>query len=497
MRIYVGGGGTRGIDRVGGQGSQTGFALGGKGGNGTGGGGGGGGGGASAVGTSSLVLAGAAGGGGGGAAGDATQGADQNAGPGGNDGAQNLGSIFSGSGGNGGNSVCSGGGGGGGGGGVGFGAGIGGGGGAGNGSNARRDGYGATRGQSGYRGSGSGATASFISQGNAGNAGISAVNGQEIDGGDGSVEMIAEENTTFFGDGGGGGGSGTFLQFQFDVTDINAGTLVVGNAGTPGSESGSGIIGYQTTESDDPGIGTSITSGLFDSSSPQVNYVQSGTGSGVNGGFSSVDGEKYLRFFGNEATRFARTIQVNASSTNSKGSEMITVRFRVIRGNGSNGGEAPGEPLELFGSNDNATSFIKIGTISSAAGPTNWTFVDIPLPQSMRVSNLILEVRQSRSAAGNANNDNFGIDYVSFIHAEVENTITTYPSGKTDLGIEFITERIEPQGDPINSAGLDVNEGTFTLSSAVKLNVDSALIPDIDIPLLTRYHLVKYMIRAY
>ena len=497
LRIYVAGGGKKGVDRVGGQGSQTGFALGGKGGNGTGGGGGGGGGGASAVGTSSLVLAGAAGGGGGGAAGDATQGADQNAGPGGNDGAQNLGSIFSGSGGNGGNSVCSGGGGGGGGGGVGFGAGIGGGGGAGNGSNARRDGYGATRGQTGYRGSGSGATASFISQGNAGNGGISAVNGQEIDGGDGSVEMIAEENTTFFGDGGGGGGSGTFLQFQFDVTDINAGTLVVGNAGTPGSESGSGIIGYQTTESDDPGIGTSTTSGLFDSASPQVDYVQSGTGSGVNGGFSSVDGEKYLRFFGNEATRFARTISINASSTNSKGSEMITARFRVIRGNGSNGGETPGEPLELFGSNDNATSFIKIGTISSAAGPTNWTFVDIPLPQSMRVSNLILEVRQSRSAAGNANNDNFGIDYVSFIHAEVENTITTYPSGKTDLGIEFITERIEPQGDPINSAGLDVNEGTFTLSSAVKLSVDSALIPDIDIPLLTRYHLVKYMIRAY
>ena len=497
LRVYVGGGGTRGIDRTGGQGASEGFAPGGKGGNGTGGGGGGGGGGASAIGTSSVMIAGAAGGGGGGAAGDSTQGADQNAGPGGNDGAQNLSSVFSGSGGNGGNSVCTGGGGGGGGGGVGFGAGIGGGGGAGNGSNARRDGYGATRGQSGFKGSGSGPTASFISQGNANNAGISAVNGQETDGGGGSVEMVAVENTTFFGDGGGGGGSGSYLQFQFDVTDINAGTLVVGQSGTPGSESGSGIVGYQTTVSDDPSTGTSVTSGLFDTASPQVDYVQSGTGSGVNGGFASVDGEKYLRFFGNEAARFARTIPVNASSTNAKSAEMITVRFRVIRGNGSNGGEQPNEPLELFASNDNATSFTKIGTISSASGPTNWTFVDIPLPNAYRVANLVLEVRQTRSGAGNPNNDNFGIDYVSFIHEEVENTITTYPSGKTDLGIEFITERILPQGDPINSAGLDVNEGTFTLSSAVKLSVDSALIPDIDIPLLTRYHLVKYMIRAY
>ena len=91
----------------------------------------------------------------------------------------------------------------------------------------------------------------------------------------------------------------------------------------------------------------------------------------------------------------------------------------------------------------------------------------------------------------------FGIDYISFVHEEVENTVTTYPSAKVDLGIEFVTERIEPQGDPINSAGIDVNEGTFTLSSAVKLNVDFALQPEIDIPLLTRYHLVKYMIRAY
>ena len=176
---------------------------------------------------------------------------------------------------------------------------------------------------------------------------------------------------------------------------------------------------------------------------------------------------------------------------------MITARFRIIRGNGSNGGEAPNEPLELFASNDNATSFNKIGTLSSAIGPTTWTFVDIPLPAAYQVSNLILEVRQERSSAGNPENDNFGIDYVSFLHEEIEQTITTYPSGKTDLGIEFVTERIEPQGDPINSAGFDVNEGTFTLSSAVKLSVDSSLQPNIDIPLLTRYHLVKYMIRAY
>ena len=496
LRVFVGGGGGSGINRTGGTGSQTGFAFGGNGGNGTGGGGGGGGGAASAIGTTTSMIGGAGGGGGGGAAGDSVQGADQNGGPSGNDGAQNLNSIFSGSGGQGGNSVCSGGGGGAGGGGVGFGAGIGGGGGAGNGSNARRDGYGAQRGQSGFRGSGAGATASLITAGGAGNGAIVGI-GQQLAGGAGSVEMTAVENQTFYGSGGGGGGSGNYFQFQFANTSINAGTLVVGDSGVDGGNPGQGSIGYQTTEQLSGGTGTSTTSGLFDSASPSVDYAQSGTGSGVNGGFSSSDAQKYLRFFGNEATRYARTIQINSSATNAKNSIMNTVRFRVIRGNGSNGGETPNEPLELFASNDNATSFNKIGTISSASGPTTWTFVDVPIPAAYQVSNMILEVRQTRAVAGNPNNDNFGIDYVSFIHDEVETTITTYPSGGTDLGIEFVTERIAPQGDPINSAGLEVNEGTFTLSSAVKLNVDSSLQPDIDIPLLTRYHLVKYMIRAY
>ena len=496
LRVYVGGGGNAGSGRTRGTGASTGFATGGNGGNGTGGGGGGGGGGASAIGTSTQMIAGAGGGGGGGAAGDSTQGSDQNGQISGNDGAQNLANLFSGNGSTGGNSVCSGGGGGGGGGGVGFGAGIGGGGGGGNGSNARRDGYGATRGQTSYRGSGTGGTASLINAGDAGNGGVVGI-GQQIAGGDGSVKMIATENQTFYGDGGGGGASGGYVSFAFDVPNINAGTLVVGDGAANSGQEGYAKIGYEVVETISGGTGTSVTSGLFDIASDSVDYVQSGTGSGSNGGFASIDSEQYLRFFGNEATRFARTIGIDASSGNSKGAAITSVKFRVIRGNGSNGGEQPNEPLELFASNDNATSFSKIGTISSSSGPVDWTIVELPIGVNYQISNLILEVRQTRSSAGSPDNDNYGIDYVAFEHEETEQTITTYPSGTTDLGIEFVTERIEPQGDPINSAGLDVNEGTFTLSSAVKLNVSSSLQPNIDIPLITRYHLVKYMIRAY
>ena len=500
LRIYVGGGGSAGGGRSGGSGSPggDGFAGGGNGGNGTGGGGGGGGGGASAVGTASNIMAGAGGGGGGGAAGDGSQGSDQNGQPNSSeDAVQELSSVFSGSGNNGGNSVCSGGGGGGGGGGVGIGSGIGGGGGGGNGSNARRDGFGGLRGQSAVKNSGTGPTATLADEGNAGNGGTVSV-GQTASGGDGSVVMVAVENQTYLGDGGGGGGSGNYIFFNITgPTNVNAGTLRVGSGGANGGGGGQGGVGYTITEQLPGGTGTSTTSGLFDSSSATVDYIESGTGSGSNGGFASTDTEKYLRFFGNEAVRYARSITINASASNSKASPIINARFRVIRGNGSNGGEAPGEPLELFASNDSGGSFTKIGTISSASGPTTWTFVDVPIPATYQVNNLLLEIRQTRSGTGNANGDNFGIDYVEFEHDEVEQTITSYPSGKADLGIEFITERIEPQGNPLSSAGLDVNEGTFTLSSAVKLNVTSTLSPEIDIPLLTRYHLVKYMIRAY
>ena len=497
LRVYVGGGGNAGSGKSPGSGG-VGFAEGGNGGNGSGGGGGGGGGGASSIGTASAQIIGAGGGGGGGAAGSGTQTADMNAGGNPvNDGAQELAALFSGTGSTGNNSVCSGGGGGGGGGGVGSGSGIGGGGGGGNGSNARRSGYGASRGQSSIKSSGTGPTASLVSEGDAGNAGTVAV-GQQNAGGNGSVVITAVENTTYYGEGGGGGASGTAVFWEIaDLTNINAGSLVVGGGGNSGGEDGGGNVNYLVTEQDPGSTGTSVTSGLFDLASVSVDYVQSGTGTGADGGFVSNDTQKYLRFFGNEATRWARTIAINASSSNGVGAEILSAKFRTIRGNGSNGGEQPNEPLELFGSNDGANSFQKLGTISTASGSTVWQIEEVQIPTSFRVSNLILEVRQERSSAGNPNNDNYGIDYVAFTYEETETQIVTYPSGQVDLGVEFITERIEPQGDPINSAGIDVNEGTFTLSSAVKLNVDFALQPEIDIPLLTRYHLVKYMIRAF
>ena len=490
LNIWVGEKGTAGSGRNPGSGGR-GFSDGGNGGSGTGGGGGGGGGGSSAIGVGSGPLIGAGGGGGGGAAGDGTQLSSMNGQPNANqDSFQLVAGCFAGSGGNGNNSVCTGGGGGGGGGGVGSGAGIGGGGGAGNGSNAVKPGFGAGRGQSSLV-----SGQSIISQGDANNGGDVNI-GQQIDGTDGYVKITTNQNTTEYGPGGGGGGSGCHLDFMLDnlsASSVPSGTLYVGN----GNQDGDGRIGYGVISSSNPSTGTSQTVGLFDRSSDGCDYVDSGTGTGNNGGFVSPDTQKYLRFRGTPQERWARTITYNASGSNTAGTVTEAVRFEVIRGNDSNGGESPTAPLELFGSNDGGGSYIKFGTISTSGGATTWESVDVAVPATYRVSNLIMEVRQSRSASGNEDLDNYGIAKVSMIHAEGEVTTYTTQAGRLDLGIESIQEVIAPQGDPVNSAGITVNDGKFTLSSAVKLNVTPSLQPEVDIPLVTRYHLVKYMIRAY
>ena len=490
LTIYVGNGGSAGSGRNPGA-KGAGFSEGGNGGSGTGGGGGGGGGGSSCISIPSGPLIGAGGGGGGGAAGDSTQLSSMNGQPSASqDAFQSVSGCFAGSGNNGGNSVCTGGGGGGGGGGVGAGAGIGGGGGGGNGSNAVKPGFGGTRGQSSLV-----SGQSIVAQGDATNGGDVNI-GQQIDGSDGYVKLTVEENTTYYGNAGGGGGSGCYFTWKLEdlsSVSVNGGTMIVGN----GNEDGRARVGYAVVTSDSPNTGTSTTVGLFDAASDSVDYVNSGNGSGANGGFISPDTQKYLRFFGDEANRWARTIAYNASQSNPAGTVTEKVRFEVVRGNGSNGGETPNEPLELFGSNDGGGSYTKFGTISTSGGATTWEDVDVVIPTTYRVSNLLMEVRQVRASTGNADEDNYGIGKVTMIHAEGEVTTYVTQAGRIDLGVEYIQEVIPPQGDPINSAGITVNDGKFTLSSAVKLNVIPSLQPDIDIPLVTRYHLVKYMIRAY
>ena len=83
-------------------------------------------------------------------------------------------------------------------------------------------------------------------------------------------------------------------------SSVPSGTMYIGN----GNQDGDGRIGYGVLTSSNPTTGTSQTVGLFDRSSDGCDYVDSGTGSGSNGGFVSPDTQKYLRFRGTPQERW-------------------------------------------------------------------------------------------------------------------------------------------------------------------------------------------------
>lgn len=477
--IYVGGGGGSGSGTSGGSFSSTGFSRGGSGGNGNGGLGGGAGGSSSAVGLQSpaTTLVGAGGGGGGGGQGDGVADGYQNGQLNGTDDAQGLSSVFAGTGSNGAGASCTSAGGGGGGGGVGTTSGSGGGGGGTVVHNG--DGYGGSRGQSAY-------DTDYIQS-------VTNSGGQNGSGGTGSVDISGTYDASYYGAAGGGGGSGGWIFFR--MVGILAGSSI-----TVGS-SAFGFVRYGTP-STTTGTSTSVTVGLIDASSDGVDYVTSGTGSGSTGGFTSPDAQKYLRFSGDgtAGVRFANTIELN-------GQNMTNMVVRAIVGNNSNGGEIPEEPLSVYYSVDNGTSWTIAGqlipsyttaTEVNAAGANVWKDYTFTFLDDMKDSNLLLSFRQNHSGGDSTStNDNFGIEKVTFNYAQVETTTYVAQAGKLPMNIDFIDEDIPPSGNPISSAGVEINDGTFKMSSSVPLSITSDLVPKIDIPLITRYHRVKYIIKAF
>jgi hypothetical protein len=477
--IYVGGGGGSGSGLTGGSASQTGFSRGGNGGNGNGGLGGGAGGSSSAVGLQSpaTTLVGAGGGGGGGGQGDGVADSYQTGQLNGTDDAQGLSSVFAGTGANGAGASCTSAGGGGGGGGVGTTSGSGGGGGGTVVHNG--DGYGGSRGQSAY-------DTDYIQS-------VTNSGGQNSSGGTGSVDISGSYDASYYGAAGGGGGSGSYVFFR--LTGILAGSSVTVGSGAYA------MVRYGTP-STTTGTSTSVTVGLIDSSSDGVDYVSSGTGSGSTGGFTSPDSQLYLRFSGNgtAGVRFANTIELNGQNINN----MVV---RAIVGNNSNGGEIPEEPLSIYYSVDNGTSWTVAGqlipayttaTEVNAAGANVWKDYTFNFLPEMQDPDVLLSFRQNHSGGDSTStNDNFGIEKVTFNYNQVETTTYVTQAGKLPMNIDFIDEDIPPSGNPISSAGVEINDGTFKMSSSVPLSITSDLVPKIDIPLITRYHRVKYMIKAF
>ena len=148
--------------------------------------------------------------------------------------------------------------------------------------------------------------------------------------------------------------------------------------------------------------------------------VSTGTGSGgtTNGFLSNIN---YVAFGGvNMSTPREATFGALDLTTYS------TVTFSAIRGNGSNGGDAPAasaNDLLARYSIDGGTTFVDIGTIVAFDDTSfdTWNTVSLTIPSAAQTATTILQVYQA--AATSTNTDAFGVRFMWFDDANTDSYI--------------------------------------------------------------------------
>ena len=222
----------------------------------------------------------------------------------------------------------------------------------------------------------------------------------------------------------------------------------------------------------------------------------------------------YLKFGGTQQSRFVAMDTVDAT-------EIKRITVKVARGNGKNGGDRPengGDELLLYYNTDESLNFPSSGFIGTlvpiptaanissdydgtgtGGNPTNWYTYSLDLPEAAKTENTRFSIRQNRSQGtdSNSNTDHYGILEVTY-----ENDLTTdlvfVPSeGQMAIINDTQTYSVEGAAGSTYTSGIFANDLTLTLSSANPIIPVAALDPDINVPLIEPYFLVKYLIKAF
>ena len=103
-----------------------------------------------------------------------------------------------------------------------------------------------------------------------------------------------------------------------------------------------------------------------------------------------------------------------------------TVTFSAIRGDGSNGGNAPGSAvndLMLSYSIDGGTTFIDIGSVVtySQANYTNWNTITQNIPSNAQTATTIIRIYMANST--NMTSDQYGVRLMWFNDANTDSYI--------------------------------------------------------------------------
>ena len=358
----------------------------------------------------------------------------------------------------------------------------------------------------------------------------------------GYVKIQYSNVTTYYDNVGGAGGQGGLITITFaDVsTPVTVNLQSAGQGGGIGLDGGGGRIyvryfgqeegttvpgdttvptgKYYECDTDGNPTGAPIDGNVW-LSSTDPNIKQRGFGVGLNntGGFAGGGAipnnaankiTQYIEFTGGaDDFQGKRQLEVGQFNLN----DANTVRFHIIRGSDQNGGENPDQALNVFykkGASNNVTLFSQI-LLASNINPA-WQAIDIPLPEgdSIRDNNITLILEQDRGPVYNtapSADDNYGLGAITFFYdPTLQNTFVS-TGGATLQG------NVDNGGNPINSddgidqvrreisavqAALTVTDGTFTMSSSTPITTTATVSAENDIPLITKYHRVKYLIKA-
>ena len=139
-----------------------------------------------------------------------------------------------------------------------------------------------------------------------------------------------------------------------------------------------------------------------------------------------------------------------------------------------------------------------------------WQAVEIDVAEAdpIRDPSVTLILEQDRGPVyqtANANDDNYGLGAITLFYDTTTSTQFISTGGAT------LTGNLDEGGQPINSdtgidqvrrevtavqAALTVTDGQFTMSSSTPITTVATVSAENDIPLITKYHRVKYLIKA-
>ena len=341
---------------------------------------------------------------------------------------------------------------------------------------------------------------------------------------------------------GGAGGQGATISIEISdiVAPVVATLQAPGNGGGLAQDGGGGqiYVRYAGQEAGTtlPGETTVPTGKYYDGSAngtpsgapkdgniwqsstdDNLKQIGFGIGTGNSAGFSSAN----IPFAGqNKITQY---IKFTGAATAASGDRQLVVgtlalstvnaiRFTIIRGNGVNGGETPDEAINLYyqkQGSTNTTLFQEILLASSSE--SGWQAIDIPLAEGspIRDDGMTLILSQDRPNGANDNAtagaDNYGLAAITLFYDPT--TQDTFIS----TGGASLQGNLDDAGAPINSdvgisqvrrevtardAALTVTDGSFTMSSSTPIVTTATVVSESDIPLITKYHRVKYLIKA-